>query len=237
MTRLLVSVRNPAEAQMALAAGTDLIDIKEPRAGALGAAKAETIAAIVEFVAGRAPISAALGELVDVDGTNWKSALRRVQFAKIGLAGCARSTDWRERWATAMGDLPRGVAAVAVVYADGNSSCPPQDAILEQATRLGCAAVLVDTWDKSAGPLTAHRTTEQIRSFVLEVSQRGMLAVVGGGLTAELIKQILPARPDFVAVRGAVCRCGRSSDIEEARVRRLKHLIARRKSAGSDPFA
>ncbi|MEX0885938.1 MAG: (5-formylfuran-3-yl)methyl phosphate synthase, partial [Phycisphaeraceae bacterium] len=40
---LLVSVRNVAEARAAMAGGADVIDIKEPAAGALGAASPTTI--------------------------------------------------------------------------------------------------------------------------------------------------------------------------------------------------
>jgi uncharacterized protein (UPF0264 family) len=44
--QLLVSVRNAAEAQAALAGGCDILDIKEPSRGSLGMADAPTIAAI-----------------------------------------------------------------------------------------------------------------------------------------------------------------------------------------------
>src|SRR5579872_3508444 len=45
--RLLVSVRNLAEAESALAGGCDILDIKEPAHGAMGMADVATIAAIV----------------------------------------------------------------------------------------------------------------------------------------------------------------------------------------------
>ncbi len=41
MTKLLVSVRSVDEAEMVLEAGVDLIDVKEPRSGSLGAALPE----------------------------------------------------------------------------------------------------------------------------------------------------------------------------------------------------
>jgi uncharacterized protein (UPF0264 family) len=43
MTGLLVSVRDAAEAADALAGGADLIDVKEPNAGSLGAAGHPTL--------------------------------------------------------------------------------------------------------------------------------------------------------------------------------------------------
>ncbi len=45
--RLLVSVRDPAEAEAALLAGADLIDAKDPDRGALGALAPEIVAEIM----------------------------------------------------------------------------------------------------------------------------------------------------------------------------------------------
>ncbi len=61
MTRLLVSVRDPDEAQIAAQSGVDLIDVKEPIRGSLGAADAATLAAIAQCVAGRAPLERRAG--------------------------------------------------------------------------------------------------------------------------------------------------------------------------------
>ena len=61
--KLLVSVRSTAEAEAALRGGADIIDIKEPARGPLGMAPPEVCGSIVQRVAGRAPVSAALGEL------------------------------------------------------------------------------------------------------------------------------------------------------------------------------
>ena len=116
MTRLLVSVRDAQEAEIALASGVDLIDVKEPSRGSLGAADAATLAAIARCVDGRAPLSAALGELFEARSTATLPAAFR--FAKFGLAGCRARPDWIDRWRTALAELPPGAAGVAVVYAD-----------------------------------------------------------------------------------------------------------------------
>ena len=233
MTRLLVSVRDVAEALVALEAGADLIDIKEPRRGSLGAADSVTIAAIVEAVAGRVPLSVALGELLDSSPFPKLSFLRGIQFAKVGLAGCAKLGDWLRHWEAVIGDLPLGTSPVAVVYADPGSACLPTKTVIEHAARLNCAAVLVDTWDKKAGPISDHWSPAQIRSFVLAVRRRDMMAVVAGSLDARLIRKILPAKPDFVAVRGAACRGDRAGELDGDRVRRLKRLVSRASNMGS----
>lgn len=69
MAGLLVSVRNAKEAMAALVGGADLIDVKEPLAGSLGAATPKTWQEIGEVVGGEKPLSAALGELHDWDGS------------------------------------------------------------------------------------------------------------------------------------------------------------------------
>ena len=61
MTGLLVSVRDVTEAAGVLSAGVDLVDVKEPAAGSLGAAAPGVWKQVVDQVAGSTLISLALG--------------------------------------------------------------------------------------------------------------------------------------------------------------------------------
>ena len=63
MTHFLASVRCAAEAELVLAAGADIIDLKEPDMGALGAVAPSVIRACLKAVAGRKPVSATVGDL------------------------------------------------------------------------------------------------------------------------------------------------------------------------------
>ena len=63
MTGLLVSVRDVTEAAGVLSAGVDLVDVKEPAAGSLGAAAAGVWKQVVELVGGAMPVSLALVHL------------------------------------------------------------------------------------------------------------------------------------------------------------------------------
>src|SRR5262245_30687842 len=96
MPGLLVSVRDAAEAAIALAGGAALIDVKDPDRGSLGAAPAATVADVLDAVNGRAPVSAALGELADWPGAPGPPHIDRLAFVKWGLAGC-RDQDWLTR--------------------------------------------------------------------------------------------------------------------------------------------
>ena len=61
MTLFLASVRDEAEAAIALLARADIIDLKEPRRGALGALDLDTTRSIVSLIGGRARLSATVG--------------------------------------------------------------------------------------------------------------------------------------------------------------------------------
>src|SRR5262245_13052728 len=94
MTALLVSVRNAAEAEEAIAGGAAIIDIKEPSRGSLGSADRDVASATIRAVAGRRPISVALGELVDLWGGVPISS-PDVAYFKAGLSESEGRFDWR----------------------------------------------------------------------------------------------------------------------------------------------
>lgn len=232
MTQLLVSVRSAEEAHTALAAGVDLIDVKEPARGSLGAASPHVVAEVVRAVAGRVPVSAALGELIEPagrgDARERAAALDAgVRFAKLGLAGCALLPDWPTRWAEALAALPAGVGSVAVVYADGRAAnSPPPELVLVEARRLGCRGVLVDTFDKRGGGLFEHWPAPRLRRFVEEARRHGLLAVLAGSLDRDAVRWAVPLRPDYVAVRGAACRGLREGHLDAERTAELAALVA-----------
>src|SRR5439155_24791233 len=88
--RLLVSVASAAEASAALAGGADVIDAKDPKAGALGAVSVEVLRDIEAAVAGARPVSAALGEASDAPTIECAArtfAAAGVSFVKVGFAG------------------------------------------------------------------------------------------------------------------------------------------------------
>src|SRR5204862_496021 len=98
MTGLLVSVRSAAEAKTALAGGADIIDVKEPRRGALGPADRIVWKEILEIVDGRVPVSAALGELHSDSISEYAARAAGFAFAKIGLSDWRRHHDSPTKW-------------------------------------------------------------------------------------------------------------------------------------------
>lgn len=222
---LLVSVRDAAEAVQALAGGADVIDVKEPRRGALGPASPETWSEVVATVGGRRPVSVALGELLWDDVEDRAAEAVGVQFAKIGLHDC-QGTDWVARWQAAWSALPRGVERVAVAYADWKAAKAPRpDEVVAAAGPAGCRWLLVDTYFKSMGDLLTWLPPADLAAFVERAQQAGLAVVLGGSLSASTIPQILPLGPRWIAVRGAACPGGRLTSVSADSIRELRRLL------------
>jgi uncharacterized protein (UPF0264 family) len=226
MTGLLVSVRNGQEARLALEGGADLIDVKEPLRGALGAADPAIWTEVLGAVAGAVPTSVALGEVGQAGEPADIGALARFQFAKWGLAQSRRHADWRSRWTERLGRLPPGVIPVAVVYADWQRAASPlPEQIIEAAAGRRCGVVLFDTFDKQHGGLLDHLSYQELGRLTDQTRQAGLRVVFGGGLCRMTIPSVLSLRPDYVAVRGAVCRRDRTGDLDAALVRQLHDVV------------
>jgi uncharacterized protein (UPF0264 family) len=225
MTGLLISVRGAAEAQLALAGGADIVDIKEPALGSLGRADAATVGDVRTLVQGRVPTSVALGELSEALARDF-AYVAGCAYAKLGLAGCGPWPDWPERWAEQIRRLPPSVASVAVVYADWRAAAaPPPDAVLARGGELKCSAVLVDTYDKSHGDLLTYFDRDALRAFLAAARQQRMLTVLGGSLGLASLAQVLPFTPDYIAVRGSACIGSRNGSLDSARVRDLADRV------------
>ncbi len=236
MTGLLVSVRDADEARDAVEAGAELIDIKEPHAGPLGAAAPVTIAEIIRVVAGRRPLSVALGELADQKSTFGDRLPPGIRFAKLGLAhsvGRASQPDhppftihhshpWHNRWHQAIEQFPSGTSSVAVIYADfETAAAPPPDEVIAHGSQLGCRAMLIDTFDKHGPGLLGTLSITEIKRLVTAARAANMLVVLGGQITADHLPDLLPLAPDYIAVRGAVCRGDRAGRLDPDRVRQF----------------
>ena len=229
MTGLLVSVRDAAEALAALRGGATLIDVKEPLHGSLGAASPDVWWQVRDAVPPQVPCSAALGELKDVtpqQARQWRSSLAGYQFAKLGLAGCRETNDWQSRWRDILRELPSETRPVAVVYADWQTAgAPSPDEILPAAIDCSCSAVLVDTFDKTRGSISGHFSLKEIERILSAARAASLTTVLAGSLTLALAHKLLPLAPDFLAVRGAVCRGSRSGEMDESLVRDFAEML------------
>lgn len=241
---LLVSVRDAAEAAAALAGGAAIIDVKEPLAGPLGAASAEAVGAVARQVGGVRPWTMAAGEL----GDGAETVIDRVAAAmaasgdsaappaafKVGLAGMANA-GWREQLAAVRRGMPGDIAHVAVAYADWRrAAAPAADEVIEAAAALGCAAVLIDTFDKRAAGLLGAAPAAEITGWVCHARTRGLAVALAGRVALSEIPAVLALGPDVVALRSAVCSNGRIGSVDHRLVREAALACAAAASPSGD---
>jgi uncharacterized protein (UPF0264 family) len=225
---LLVSVRAAAEAEAALEGGAAVIDVKEPARGPLGRADAATIAAVVRCVAGRRPVSAALGELAHEPLPCPAAGL---SFVKWGLAGYAGRPAWQHDLTAAARRVSEGAPAcrvVAVAYADWRAAgAPPVEEIVAFVRRRPGGVLLLDTFEKGAGrTLLDWVPIEEAARLCRACRKAGVRVALAGSLGPEEIRRLLPIRPDWFAVRGAACGGrDRGQAVDAGRVRALVELL------------
>jgi (5-formylfuran-3-yl)methyl phosphate synthase len=225
--RLLVSVRSADEVGAALAGGADIIDVKEPSRGTLGAADPHIIAAVAAQVPPAVPLSIALG---DPDGSHVRSVVDQLAIhrktgdliLKLGFAGSTDEADVAARLSAAIAGL-RGASLVAVAYADWErAGAPSPTAILGAASRAGISGLLMDTFSKESGNLFSWISPQELTQWAEAARSRRLVIALAGSVDSESMPRMQSARPDVIGVRGAACDGGRLGRVSAARVRALR---------------
>jgi len=228
-TGLLVSVRSAEEVKAALEGGADLIDVKEPSRGAMGIAENEVVAAVLKAVKNKVPVSAALGEFSDnlLTEAHWHLELK-LDFVKWGLANYTDAVGWGEDLLETRRQLPTGMEAVCVAYADHERthSIAPAE-LVKFAKRFRWRAFLLDTGVKDNKTLLDFMKPSEIGDLVESLRRGGVKVAVGGSLKPENLKALKDVKPDWYAVRGSACAGGkRDGTIDAGRVKKWKDALA-----------
>jgi len=232
--KLLVSVRNAGEVEAAVAGGADWIDLKEPAAGPLAGVEVEIAREAVESVAGRRPLSAALGELRDWPNSPTVGLLEvaGISVVKLGLAGCAKrggwqQDGWQQEWLKVAKDSAEASKElVAVVYADWQQAeAPAPEEILQLAQAVECRYLLIDTYDKRGGSTLDYLPPAKLGPILRTARQALLTTVVAGSLSLESLGELPLEDVDVIAVRGAVCRGDRTGVVEAELVRAFRDVL------------
>lgn len=231
MSAMLASVRTLDEALLALKGGADLIDLKDPARGALGALDSATAQTIVTAIAGRAPVSATIGDWPSMDPAEILAAAQRtadtgVDVVKVGFfpgpaqAACAR----------ALTPLARGLPVVAVLFAD----LVPDPALIETLAECGFAGAMLDTAKKTSGSLLGHLDLASLDAFVRRVGGCGLFAGLAGSLRQQDVAALLALDPDYLGFRGALCAGGRRGGaLDPIAFARIRAAIPRAATPGA----
>ena len=223
MTLMLASVLSADEAEIALRHGADVIDLKDPRAGALGALDLEAAGRAIVAVARRRSVSATLG---DPPYEAVALAARARALAAMGVDTLKMAVDGSvlEELAETLAGLARETALVGMVFADE----APDFAVLEKLARLGFKGAMLDTRAKGRGRLIDHLDVVKLEDFCARCRKNGLFAGLAGSLEAPDVPRLLLVRPEVLGFRGALCRGHeRGGQIDPQAVDLIRDLIPR----------
>ncbi|HTJ01359.1 MAG TPA: (5-formylfuran-3-yl)methyl phosphate synthase [Methylovirgula sp.] len=221
---MLASVADAAEAEIAIVEGADIIDLKDPQHGPLGALPVAAVQAIVAATAGRRFVSAVAGNLemkpaVLADAVAALAATG-ADYVKIGfvpannLAACIE----------ALQPFAKRTRLIGVLFADQSLDLD----LLPRFAAAGFAGVMLDTATKGKGRLVSYLDIATLKTFVDACREVGLAVGLAGSLEAPDIARLLPLDPDFLGFRGALCSGrDRKARIDADQVKLIRDLIPR----------
>lgn len=222
MTMLLASVTGAHEAELALAHGADIIDLKDPARRVLGAPTADLVHEMVGAIGGRRPVSAVTGdqpmEPRAVADAAEALAAAGADYVKIGLfPGAGRADCIR-----VLAPVAAQTRVVGVLFADSE----PDMALIPLMAEAGFAGAMLDTARKGQGRLLDYADLAALGEFVRICRSHGMLTGLAGSLEAPDVPRLLLLAPDYLGFRGALCaRHDRTAGLDATALDLIRALI------------
>jgi uncharacterized protein (UPF0264 family) len=234
--KLLVSVVDADEARVAAEAGADIVDVKNPAEGSLGAPTPAVIERVRAAVPAELPVSVAIGDMPNLPGTAalaaFGAARSGASFVKVGLWGTSGEAEAIALLRTVR-ESSGGAVLVAGAYADARRvpHAPLAPELLPRvAAAAGVEVCLLDTAVKDGRGLFDWLAPDAVAAFVAEAHGLGVQVALAGALRAEDLPLVRECGADIAGVRSAACVDGvRSGPLDAGRVRSL--LVVTRQPA------
>ena len=226
--QLLVSPSTIDEAKHSVAA--DIIDVKRPAEGSLGANFPWVIREIKTLLA--KPLSAAIGDFDYKPGgaalAAYGAACAGADYVKIGLAfeGQEKAREVIGAVVRAVKDeFPRKYVVIAAYsdYQRMHSISPFEMAPI--AAECGADFAMVDTGIKDRQSTFVFMDEGTLRSFTATNEKLGLGTALAGAFKFEDIDALKRIDPDIIGVRGMVCGGDRNATVQEALIKTALAMI------------
>lgn len=212
MPQLLISVTSVNEAQVALQCGADIIDLKDPDQGALGALPLNLITEVVTFIHAKGEhekkvVSATIGDLPMVPELLLQHVLAlsktKVDIIKIGFFRDAniKFFDYQPCLDVLTSVTESGVKLIAVLFAEYTYP----DSLLAAIKNAGFYGVMFDTSVKSGATFLDYFSIDAMKVVANNVQAQGLFFGLAGSLNLQHVEMVKAIGPDYIGLRGGVC--------------------------------
>jgi uncharacterized protein (UPF0264 family) len=213
--KLLISPINEAEAKEAIAGGADIIDVKNPLEGALGANYPCVIKSIKQLTPKPLEVSCAIGDAPNLPGTislaAFGAATLGVDYVKVGLFGVKTVEEavfLLKQVTKAVKDSSPAVKVVAAGYADAEKIGTLDPLLIPEIAHKASADIaMLDTATKNGANLFTYQNQAQLKAFVDAAHSFGLQAALAGSLRKQYVPTVYGLGADIAGFRGAACTC------------------------------
>ena len=231
--KLLVSPINTEEAKAAANGGADIIDVKNPKEGSLGANFPWVIRSVKEAVNSIRPISATIGDMNYKPGTASLAALGAAvagaEYVKVGLYDIQtreQALDMAEHVVKSVKDYDPTRKVVISGYSDYKRiNSIPVSELPSVCAECGADVVMMDTGIKDGRSTFEFMTNDELSSFVSSAKDLGLQTAIAGTIKFEDMDALNQIGPDIIGIRGCVCGGDRTSSIQQSLVEELKSIM------------
>jgi uncharacterized protein (UPF0264 family) len=204
---------NEKEASEAIAGGADIIDVKNPKEGALGANYPWVIKKIKEITPKNIEVSCTLGEVPNLPGSISLAALGAaslgVDYIKVGLYGLKTPKEaifLLQNVNRAAKEYNSKIKVVATGYADAERIGAVDPLLISEiAHKAQVDVAMIDTSVKDGKNLFDYLTQEQLKKFVNSTHNFGLEAALAGSLRKQDLPVVYGLGADVAGLRGAAC--------------------------------
>lgn len=228
--KLLISPINSEEAIAAASGGADIIDVKNPKEGSLGANFPWIIKSVRDVIDPKLPVSATIGDFNYKPGTASLAALGAAvsgaEYIKVGLFDIQteeQALDMLINIVRAVKDYDPSKKVVASGYSDYkliNSISPMLLPAI--GAKAGVDVVMMDTGVKDGRSTFEFMSDDELTEFTKMASDLNLLSAIAGTIKFENLPALRRIQPDIIGIRGMVCGGDRNTVIQSELVKKLK---------------
>lgn len=227
----MISVLSESEAAAALSGGAEILDIKNPAEGSLGAQPPDVIRRIKAITPAGVSVSAALGDMPQKPGTAALAALGAascgVDFIKVGLYGSKNEKD-AEIMLREVQQAVNGfhAAVIAAAYADfQRAGTLNPESLPEISAAAGVTGCLLDTAIKDGQSLFDFISADAVHILAEQSHAHNLLFGLAGALCEPDLPLARKAGADVAGIRTAACRNNqRKGPLDVNRIGRLLQI-------------